>query len=45
MTARDSGRDPVVILDGARTPMGSFQGELKDVAAPVLGAVAIKAAL
>jgi acetyl-CoA C-acetyltransferase len=37
--------DPVVILDGARTPMGSFQGELKDVTAPVLGAVAIKAAL
>jgi acetyl-CoA C-acetyltransferase len=38
-------RDPVVILDGARTPMGSFQGELKDVTAPALGAVAIKAAL
>jgi acetyl-CoA C-acetyltransferase len=38
-------RDPVVILDGARTPMGSFQGELKDVTAPMLGAVAIKAAL
>ncbi len=38
-------RDPVVILDGARTPMGSFQGELKDITAPVLGAVAIKAAL
>jgi acetyl-CoA C-acetyltransferase len=34
-----------VILDGARTPMGSFQGELKDVTAPVLGAIAIKAAL
>jgi acetyl-CoA C-acetyltransferase len=38
-------RDPVVILDGARTPMGSFQGELKDITAPMLGAVAIKAAL
>ena len=24
-------RDPVVILDGARTPMGSFQGELKEL--------------
>jgi len=38
-------RDSVVILDGARTPMGSFQGELKDVTAPVLGAAAIKGAL
>ncbi len=38
-------RDPVVILDGARTPMGSFQGELKDITAPMLGAVAVKAAL
>jgi len=37
--------DSVVILDGARTPMGSFQGELKDVTAPVLGAIAIKGAL
>jgi len=45
MTARESARDSVVFLDGARTPMGSFQGELKDVTAPVLGAVAIKGAL
>ncbi|MEA2701024.1 MAG: acetyl-CoA C-acetyltransferase [Myxococcales bacterium] len=35
----------VVILCGARTPIGSFQGELASIAAPRLGAVAIKAAL
>jgi acetyl-CoA C-acetyltransferase len=40
-----SARDPVVIVDGARTPMGGFQGDLKEVAAPELGAVAIKGAL
>jgi acetyl-CoA C-acetyltransferase len=37
--------DPVVIVGAARTPMGGFQGELKDVPAPQLGGVAIKAAL
>ena len=37
--------DPVVIVDGARTPMGSFQGSLKDIAATALGAVAIEGAL
>ena len=37
--------DPIVIVDGARTPMGSFQGELKDITATALGAVAIKGAL
>jgi acetyl-CoA C-acetyltransferase len=37
--------NPIVILDGARTAMGSFQGELKDVTAPALGAAAIKGAL
>lgn len=35
----------IVILDGARTPMGGFQGELADVTAPQLGAAAVKAAL
>ncbi|HEX3694381.1 MAG TPA: thiolase family protein [Polyangia bacterium] len=35
----------VVIVSGARTPIGSFQGELASVSAPRLGAVAIKAAL
>ena len=38
-------KDSVVILDGARTPMGSFHGELKDITAPMLGASAIKGAL
>ena len=34
-----------VIGSGARTPMGRFGGSFKDVAAPDLGATAIKAAL
>ena len=34
-----------VIVSGARTPMGRFGGSFKDVAAPELGATAIKAAL
>ncbi len=38
-------KDPVVIVGAARTPMGGFQGELKDVPAPRLGALAIQAAL
>jgi acetyl-CoA C-acetyltransferase len=38
-------KDPVVIVGSARTPMGSFQGDLKSVDAPTLGAVAIKAAV
>ncbi|MDF1633174.1 acetyl-CoA C-acyltransferase [Mycoplana sp. MJR14] len=37
--------DPVVIVGMARTPMGGFQGELKDATAPQLGATAIRAAL
>jgi len=37
--------DPVVIVGGARTPMGSFQGSLSSLTAPQLGAVAIKAAV
>ena len=36
---------PVFILSGARTPMGSFVGPLKDVTATDLGVVAAKAAL
>jgi len=35
----------VMILSGARTPMGGFQGELSALSAPQLGAVAIKAAV
>ena len=31
-----------VIVSGARTPMGRFGGSFKDVAAPELGATAIK---
>ena len=34
-----------VIVSGARTPVGKFGGQLKDVAAPDLGATAIRAAL
>ena len=37
--------DPIVIVGMARTPMGGFQGDLSDVKAPQLGAVAIKAAM
>jgi acetyl-CoA C-acetyltransferase len=37
--------DPVVIVGSARTPMGGFQGDLKDAPAATLGATAIKAAL
>lgn len=35
----------IVILSGARTPIGSFQGALASVSAPRLGAVAMQAAL
>lgn len=35
----------VYIVSAVRTPMGSFGGVLKDVPAPQLGAIAIKAAL
>jgi acetyl-CoA C-acetyltransferase len=35
----------VVILSGARTPMGSFQGELSSKTAPELGAAAISEAV
>jgi acetyl-CoA C-acetyltransferase len=37
--------DPVVIVGSARTPMGGFQGDLKDATAAALGATAIRAAL
>src|SRR5215212_2767753 len=35
----------IVILGGARTPIGSFQGTLASLPAPRLGAIAIKCAL
>ncbi len=37
--------EDIVILSGARTPIGSFLGSLSSVPAPRLGATAIKAAL
>jgi acetyl-CoA C-acetyltransferase len=38
-------KDSVVILDGARTPMGGLQGCLSDATAPELASTAIAAAL
>ncbi|MDO8330723.1 MAG: acetyl-CoA C-acyltransferase [Fluviicoccus sp.] len=40
-----SHHDPVVIVNGARTPMGGFQGSLSSVTATDLGAVAIREAV
>jgi len=37
--------DAIVIASAARTPMGGFQGALKDVSAPALGAAAVRAAI
>ena len=37
--------DPIVIVGLARTPMGAFQGELSSLAAPQLGAAAIREAV
>lgn len=37
--------DPVVIVSAVRTPMGGFQGDLKSLSAPQLGAAAIRAAV
>ena len=37
--------DPIVITGMARTPMGGFQGVLREVSAPKLGSFAIRAAL
>ena len=38
-------QDPIVIVSGARTPMGSFQGDFSALAAHDLGGVAIQAAV
>jgi acetyl-CoA C-acetyltransferase len=35
----------VVVVAGARTPVGSFQGSLASLSAPKLGAIAVRAAL
>ena len=37
--------DPIVIAGCARTPIGGFQGDLKDFSAPELGSIAIRAAV
>ena len=37
--------DPIVIVSAVRTPMGGFQGDLKGLTAPQLGAAAIRAAV
>lgn len=37
--------DPIVIVSAARTPVGGLQGDLREFAAPELGAVAIRAAV
>jgi acetyl-CoA C-acetyltransferase len=37
--------DPIVIVGAARTPMGGMQGDFASLAAPQLGAVAIRAAV
>ncbi len=37
--------DPIVIIAAARTPIGGFQGDFKELPAASLGAVAAKAAL
>lgn len=38
-------QDPIVILNGARTPMGGLQGALATLTAPELGAIAIREAI
>ena len=37
--------DPIVIVGSARTPIGAFLGEFKDLTAPELGAAAIRASV
>ncbi len=41
----DPATDPVVIASYARTPMGGMQGVFSEVAAPLLGAEAVRAAV
>jgi acetyl-CoA C-acetyltransferase len=40
-----TGKDPIVIVAGARTAIGGFQGALSSLSAPELGSAAIAAAL
>jgi len=43
--AQNQHPDPIVIVGAARTPMGSFQGDLAPVTAPELGSASVSAAL
>jgi len=43
--SKSTQEDPIVIVRGARTPMGGFQGELSDATAPQLGTASIQAVL
>jgi acetyl-CoA C-acetyltransferase len=43
--AKAMATDSIVIVSAVRTPMGAMQGELKDFAAPQLGAAAVRAAV
>jgi len=38
-------QNPIVIVGLARTPVGAFQGDLRDLTAPELGATAIRASM
>jgi acetyl-CoA C-acetyltransferase len=38
-------QDPIVIVGAARTPIGAFQGDLKEMTTPDLGAAAIRASI
>jgi acetyl-CoA C-acetyltransferase len=39
------GSNDVVVISGCRTPIGKFQGSLSDLAAPQLGAIAVREAV
>lgn len=38
-------QDPIVVVGSARTPIGALQGDLREATAPILGAIAIHAAV
>jgi acetyl-CoA C-acetyltransferase len=40
-----AGSNDVVIISGCRTPIGKFQGSLRDLGAPQLGAIAVREAV
>ncbi len=45
MKPKNSATDPIVVVGLARSPMGGFQGDLAPLAAPKIGAIAIRGAL